>query len=381
LKAETGTSVKAVAAGEVVYAATSNVYGNVVVIRDDLNRYSLYAHLNSASVEVKKRVEAGDEVGKSGMSGTKTPHLHFEVRHRFDAKNPARSFDAAPGYLCTLSEVRAQDIADPIEILYAANRVDPPQWVKITASGYRIRKVPSPAILGSELSAAAAGERYSVVARAQSGASTCRGDWLNIQEPWYAPKRGCRTDLEQTSHDCFGDPYDRLNTAIELPRYPSAWICADATQAYSPSPSERAILEFFGNLDYVTPPKISSVGAALAIEIMESGGLFTYYESKAVRSEGEVWDLIFLQHYFAQPPGGEPGEFVSRYQVQAEKVLNNYVNFCARSPSASVTAECVRTRLRVANRLRIGGGRYDEGQRCMRWDDAAPATPSECRPY
>ncbi|NJQ00287.1 transglycosylase family protein [Streptomyces zingiberis] len=77
----TGTSVKAVAAGEVVSAGWAGAYGYQVVVRHADGRYSQYAHLSQLSVRAGQQVGAGSQLGRSGSTGNSTgPHLHFEVR-------------------------------------------------------------------------------------------------------------------------------------------------------------------------------------------------------------------------------------------------------------------------------------------------------------
>ncbi|WP_372344445.1 transglycosylase family protein [Streptomyces sp. KL116D] len=77
----TGTSVKAVAAGQVVSAGWGGSYGYEVVIRHADGRYSQYGHLSALSVKSGQRVVAGQRIARSGSTGNSTgPHLHFEVR-------------------------------------------------------------------------------------------------------------------------------------------------------------------------------------------------------------------------------------------------------------------------------------------------------------
>ncbi|MEU1164334.1 peptidoglycan DD-metalloendopeptidase family protein, partial [Streptomyces sp. NPDC005921] len=77
----TGTSVKAVEAGQVVTAGWGGSYGYQVVIRHADGRYSQYAHLSAISVRAGQSVSAGQRIGRSGSTGNATgPHLHFEVR-------------------------------------------------------------------------------------------------------------------------------------------------------------------------------------------------------------------------------------------------------------------------------------------------------------
>ena len=89
-----GTPIRAAADGVVFRSgATSGEYGpdknqgpygirvTVEHTRGSQKGYTVYAHLSSVSVQVGDRVQAGDEVGKSGNTGHSTgAHLHFEVR-------------------------------------------------------------------------------------------------------------------------------------------------------------------------------------------------------------------------------------------------------------------------------------------------------------
>jgi len=77
----TGTSVKAVGAGQVVDAGWGGSFGYQVVIRHADGRYSQYAHLSAISVRAGQSVSGGQRIGRSGSTGNSTgPHLHFEVR-------------------------------------------------------------------------------------------------------------------------------------------------------------------------------------------------------------------------------------------------------------------------------------------------------------
>jgi murein DD-endopeptidase MepM/ murein hydrolase activator NlpD len=77
----TGSSVKSVAAGQVVSAGWGGSFGYEVVIRHADGRYTQYAHLSAISVKAGQGVGAGQRIGRSGSTGNSSgPHLHFEVR-------------------------------------------------------------------------------------------------------------------------------------------------------------------------------------------------------------------------------------------------------------------------------------------------------------
>ncbi|MGY4923164.1 transglycosylase family protein [Streptomyces sp. 900105755] len=79
--APTGSSVKAVEAGQVVTAGWGGSYGYQVVIRHADGRYTQYGHLSAISVRAGQSVSTGQRIGRSGSTGNATgPHLHFEVR-------------------------------------------------------------------------------------------------------------------------------------------------------------------------------------------------------------------------------------------------------------------------------------------------------------
>ncbi|MEV6569362.1 M23 family metallopeptidase [Streptomyces kronopolitis] len=79
-----GTPVKAAYAGTVVKAGLNSdgpAYGKAIVIKHDNGKYTQYAHLSSAQVQVGQQVSTDQKIGLAGSTGNSTgPHLHFEVR-------------------------------------------------------------------------------------------------------------------------------------------------------------------------------------------------------------------------------------------------------------------------------------------------------------
>ncbi|MBN2302916.1 MAG: peptidoglycan DD-metalloendopeptidase family protein [Anaerolineae bacterium] len=91
-----GTSILAVASGQVVYAGDDSTvmfgprndfYGNLVIIKHDFNSpdgrpfYTLYGHMSQIDVETGQRVDLLQKIGEVGSSGVALgSHLHLEVR-------------------------------------------------------------------------------------------------------------------------------------------------------------------------------------------------------------------------------------------------------------------------------------------------------------
>jgi murein DD-endopeptidase MepM/ murein hydrolase activator NlpD len=89
--APAGTRVRAVGDGVIEFAGQQGGYGNVVVVRHDSSRSTVYAHLRGfgAGIRNGSRVAQGDTVGLVGQTGWATgPHLHYEFRIAGTARNP-----------------------------------------------------------------------------------------------------------------------------------------------------------------------------------------------------------------------------------------------------------------------------------------------------
>ncbi len=89
--AEPGTRVISAAGGVVSAAEFHPQYGNLVEIDHGNDFSSRYAHLSKMKVKPGQVIKRGQEIGSSGNTGRSTgPHLHFEVRYKGVAQNPAR---------------------------------------------------------------------------------------------------------------------------------------------------------------------------------------------------------------------------------------------------------------------------------------------------
>lgn len=95
--AEEGTPIYAAAAGVVVYSEIHPQYGNMIEIDHGNDLISRYAHASKRFVRVGDVVLRGTRIANVGKTGRATgAHLHFEVRQRGAARNPAQ-FLQLPG--------------------------------------------------------------------------------------------------------------------------------------------------------------------------------------------------------------------------------------------------------------------------------------------
>lgn len=89
--ADSGTPVFASAGGVVQTAEYHPQYGNLIEIDHGNDFSSRYAHLSKINVKPGQIVKRGQLIAASGNTGRSTgPHLHFEVRFKGVAQNPAR---------------------------------------------------------------------------------------------------------------------------------------------------------------------------------------------------------------------------------------------------------------------------------------------------
>jgi murein DD-endopeptidase MepM/ murein hydrolase activator NlpD len=79
-----GSTVKAAENGVVIYAGDGlTEFGNTVLIRHENGVVTIYGHASSLSVKRGDTVKRGQEIARSGMSGSAdAPKLHFEVREK-----------------------------------------------------------------------------------------------------------------------------------------------------------------------------------------------------------------------------------------------------------------------------------------------------------
>jgi peptidoglycan hydrolase-like protein with peptidoglycan-binding domain len=92
--APTGTAVVAAGDGIVIAAGSVAGYGKLVIVQHNAGVTTLYAHLSKILVTPGRPIAGGTVLGLVGQSGEATgPHLHFEVRVRDAAVDPATAID------------------------------------------------------------------------------------------------------------------------------------------------------------------------------------------------------------------------------------------------------------------------------------------------
>jgi murein DD-endopeptidase MepM/ murein hydrolase activator NlpD len=90
---KSGTPVKSTMDGKVAFAGWNvEGYGNLVVVENGEYK-TYYAHLSDFSVKEGDIISAGTKIGLSGNTGNSTgPHLHYEVRVHNKAVDPSKYY-------------------------------------------------------------------------------------------------------------------------------------------------------------------------------------------------------------------------------------------------------------------------------------------------
>jgi murein DD-endopeptidase MepM/ murein hydrolase activator NlpD len=89
--ADYGSPIVAAAGGVVIFAGFHPQYGYMIDIDHGNDLVTRYAHTSKIVVREGDLVQRGKKVGEVGTTGRSTgPHLHFEVRFRGAAQNPAK---------------------------------------------------------------------------------------------------------------------------------------------------------------------------------------------------------------------------------------------------------------------------------------------------
>ena len=95
LAAPLNSPVRAIRSGRVVQVGTHRGLGRFVELEHPAHLHSLYAHLNTVSVEPGARIRQGEVIGTVGKTGNArhpwiTPHVHLEVLKDGEPINPQR---------------------------------------------------------------------------------------------------------------------------------------------------------------------------------------------------------------------------------------------------------------------------------------------------
>jgi murein hydrolase activator len=80
LKPAAGAAVRAVEAGEVVYAETFMSYGLTAIVQHRDDMHTIYAHLGRLDVKRGQKVSVGQALGAAGQDDAGRPVIYFELR-------------------------------------------------------------------------------------------------------------------------------------------------------------------------------------------------------------------------------------------------------------------------------------------------------------
>ena len=84
-----GSTIRAAADGDVIFAGEQSGYGSIVIVRHAGGLVTVYAHASALLVREGAEVRRGDPIARVGQTGrTSGPHLHFEVREGTRPRDP-----------------------------------------------------------------------------------------------------------------------------------------------------------------------------------------------------------------------------------------------------------------------------------------------------
>lgn len=406
-----GTEVFPVAEGEVVLvqllsATADHGFGRAVVMRHGGTGgtavFSQYAHLSEIDaklVEACKLKRAADEVtlacaagvkgtvqdriGKSGRSGFGVDeypgygkHLHIEIK----SFGTLCTKDVA-GVVCGYSTSQPSTLGylDPTERLVWVPPFPTPVPVMVTGTGVAVRFTPDAgqgkrsitALDSADTTAPLRGIAWS------SGYGSCDEGWIRVRR---VDNPDCGAPSGASA--CFQDTRDPLLKPPDkyLGLVPTGWICAKYLSPLTVPAAREAVTE--GILLSGGSVKVTRARAqGLTIELVDRDGLFSVYEAAQLGSDAvtQAWNLIFLNMVYEAPPYKT---FAATHQALTSTLLARYGATCAGNATATSNAQaaCAVAALAKSGRIRMGGGRYDEGQRCVGWQDH-PNGEFECHPY
>jgi septal ring factor EnvC (AmiA/AmiB activator) len=95
IRVASGTPIRAVKAGRVVFAGWFTGYGKMVILDHGDHLYSIYGYASDIAVEQGQVVEGGDTVASVGATGpVEKPSLYFEIRDHGTPRDPAQYIPA-----------------------------------------------------------------------------------------------------------------------------------------------------------------------------------------------------------------------------------------------------------------------------------------------
>lgn len=96
IKTRTGTPVRSIFNGKILYTGQLEGYGNLVIIGHGKNFHSLYGHLDRIDAKANQVVQIGDIIGLSGDTGSLVGEtLYLEMREKGKPIEPVRWFKTA----------------------------------------------------------------------------------------------------------------------------------------------------------------------------------------------------------------------------------------------------------------------------------------------
>ena len=406
-----GTPIFPVAAGEVVLiqllsGTSDHGFGRTVIMRHSgtgpVGVYSQYSHLSEIDAKLieackpKREVDdvtltcaAGvtltteDGIGKSGRSGfgmQEYPkygeHLHVEIK----AFGTLCTSDTA-GPVCGYSTAHPSTVGylDPIERLFFVQPFPKPVPVIVIATGVSVRFTPDAgqgkrAITKLDSTSTVVPLRGTAWAR---GYGACDEEWIRVRrvdDPNCSAASGASACFQDTL-----DPDPALKPPAKyLGLVPTAWICAKYLSPLKVPTAREAVTE--GVLFTGGSVKVKRAGVqGLEVELGDRDGLFSVYQMAQLGPSAvtDLWGLIFLEMVNEEPPYKA---FAATHQDLVTALLARYGAACAGTQTLNAQAACAVAGLAKSRGIRMGGGRYDEGQRCVGWRDR-PNGAFECRPY
>ena len=91
LAAPSGSFIRAISGGTVVFADPYAGYGNLVVIKHNKHVTTHYGHCETIRVRAGQHINPGEIIATVGSTGHSTgPHLHFELRVDGESLDPDR---------------------------------------------------------------------------------------------------------------------------------------------------------------------------------------------------------------------------------------------------------------------------------------------------